>query len=148
MATGTSGRHGRTETSGLTEREIDGIVRDLARILLVTHEAYRESLKEGDERPRSFAQRILTPSKGHRGTPTEDRISVANIAKMVLIGNLCREMRYDERRKIFFSASIVRVLKQTSVSEEDIVRAIRTFLRRYPRPLHTPGFHPPPKDDD
>lgn len=145
MTTPTCGRHSRTEASRLTKREMDAVVRDLARILLLIHKSYRESLKKRDEPPRGFAQRIFTPSKTRAASLKE--ISVANIAEMVLIDDICREMCYDNDRRIFFCASIVRVLKQPTVSEEDIAQAISKFLRRYPRPLHMPAVKSPPEDN-
>lgn len=150
MAAPTRGYPDHTERTRLTSREIDDIVRDLARILCSMRKGLVLSREEaGKDRSRGFVRRILIPSRALGGAPSEKGyFHIESIAKMHLVNALSQEMSYDKRRKFFFAAHIVKTLEEASLSGEELAASIRTFLRRYPRPLHVPGYRPPPTKDD
>lgn len=145
------GLHDRTAPNSMTREEFDGIVRDLARILCAMREAMRMSgEKNGVTPPRGFAERILYPSMIGKKTKQSSTspYSIDEVAQMHLVAMLSHEMSYDEQRRLLFAKHICVALGQMTLSEEELIASIRTFLRRYPKPLHFSGYRPPmPKDD-
>jgi hypothetical protein len=152
MTTKHRGRHDRViSESPLDPKEKDGIIRDLAHIIFTAYNAHQHALlhERKTEAPRGFTERILLPSKTRLAGNRSQNFGVNTIAQMYLVDILCREMRYSEHRRILLATHIAKHLGKTALTEEELADSIRTFLRRYPLPLHVSRSHPDdPREND